>query len=128
MRGQDDGKELNEQTIYKLLRQLDSRILEKFGFGSCNLSLNAQVGFMIGFVSLVSSFCKNDVESFSVFSASDIAEMEEEDALMDIQETLVRDFKVDNRDLVDKSKEELSEMLKQKRSLKSKSVGVRSTH
>ena len=124
MRWQDDGKQLNDQTIYKLLRQLDSTILEKFGFGSCNLSLNAQVGFMIGFVSLVSSFGKNDVESVNIFSDSEIAEMEEEDALMDLQETLVRDFKVGKRDLVDKSKEELSAMLKQKRSLKSKSGGA----
>ena len=32
------GKKLNGQTIYILLRELDSTILEKFGFGSCNLS------------------------------------------------------------------------------------------
>lgn len=49
------GKEMNEQTIYRLLRELDSTVLEKFGFGSCNLSLKAQVGFMIGFISLISS-------------------------------------------------------------------------
>ena len=53
------GKELNEQTVYNLLREFDSTILEKFGFGSCNLSLKAQVGFMIGFISLISSHCIN---------------------------------------------------------------------
>jgi len=47
------GKEFSEQTIYKLLREFDSTILEKFGFGSCNISLKAQVGFMIGFISLI---------------------------------------------------------------------------
>jgi hypothetical protein len=73
------GKEYSEQTIYNLLRELDSAILEKFGFGSCNLSLKAQVGFMIGFISLISSLCKDDVESVSIFNAIEIAEMEEED-------------------------------------------------
>jgi hypothetical protein len=110
------GKKLNGHAIYMLLREFDSTILEKFGFGSCNLSLKAQAGFMIGFVSLISSLCKNDVESISIFNAIDIAEMEEEDALMDLQEKLAADFKVDHRYLVDKSKEELCEMLKQLRS------------
>jgi oligoendopeptidase F len=110
---------LNEQTIYKLLRELDSTILEKFGFGSCNLSQKAQVSFMIGFISLISSFCK-DVESISKFSAIEIAEMEEEDELIDLQEKLSEDFKVDYRDLVGKSKEELSEMLRLKRSSNSR--------
>jgi len=114
------GKELNEQTIYKLLRELDSTILEKFGFGSCNLSLKAQVSFMVGFISLISSLCKNDVESISEFSAIEIAEMEEEDALIELQEKLAGYFKIDYRDLVDKSKEELSEMLKLKRSSSSR--------
>ncbi len=70
------GKKLNEQTIYKLLRELDSTILEKFGFGSCNLSQKDQVSFMIGFISLISSLCRNDVESISKFSDIEIAEME----------------------------------------------------
>ena len=114
------GKNLSEQAIYKLLRELDSNILEKYGFGSCNLSPKDQVGFMIGFVSLIASFCKKNLESSSIFSAVEIAEMEEEDAVMDLQEKLVMEFKVDYLDLADKSKEELSEMLKQLRSSKAR--------
>ena len=111
---------MNKQAIYTLLREFDSTVLEKFGFGSCNLSLKAQVSFMTGFISLTSSFCKDDIKSSSTFSDIEIAEMEEEDALIDLQEKLAEDFNVDYQYLVDKSKEELSEMLKRNRSLNSR--------
>ena len=114
------GKYLSEQAIYKILRDLDSDILEKYGFGSCNLSPKYQVGFMIGFVSLITSFCEKDVKSNDIFSAAELAEIEEEDGLMDLQEKLVTEFKVDYLDLVDKSKEELAEMLQQLRSSKAR--------